>query len=231
MKNANILLYEDIAGYPPLYRYVEAAIKRLDLPYVDVGDAQGWLKDRLLRGTDDGKAWDLVIIAAENRDAIQGEYFETLEKILDQGDTAVIMESWYLDAIAEGTAKPILMKCGVDVYPYPPGSRSPQELIIFPVDRNHPILNNPIPITEFKIADYWSYEDMGSLMYPNGKGDAEFILVRDDQKPAENGLLAICMDQYLLLMTMSTHNYMDESVVPLWMNMIDFILRSHFTGS
>ena len=150
--------------------------------------------------------------------------------ILNQGKTSVILEAWYLDEINEGAVKPILMQCGVDAHNYFGSSRSPQELIIYPLVRDHPILNEPVPITDYKIADYWPYEDLGDLMYLNGLGDAQFILGRKDRNPEEEGVLTTCMNNRLLLLTLNTHNYMDETLVPLWMNMINFALETHFGG-
>jgi hypothetical protein len=225
-KSANILLYEDIAGNSDLTRYVSASLKRLGLPFTDLGDAQGRLKQALLSGAN-GKPWDLVIIAAEDRNGVQGEFFQILEQVLAQG-TSVILEAWHLDEIREGAAKPVLLRCGVDVVNWFGGSRSPSALAIYPLQPNHPVLNLVIPVKQFRVADYWPYEDQGDLMYLTGTGDAQLILGTHQNDPKNYGVLAECMKGHLILQTYASHNYTNDTSVPLWMNYIDYALQQHF---
>ncbi len=229
IKSANILLFEDITGNLDIYRYVAAAFERLGLKPYDVGDAQGRLKTALMGGPGQGKAWDLIVIAAEDRDQVQGEFFEYLENILDQGKTAVILETWYLDQISQGTAKPILMRCGVDVVSWVGVSHSPSDLKIYPLISNSPLLNEVVSVSQFRIADYWPYEFQGNLMNLNGMGDAQLILGIDPKNVNGNGVLANCFNSRLILQTFSSHNYLDETSVSLWMNYIHYALRMHFS--
>jgi hypothetical protein len=228
MQTADILLYEDIAGNPEVFRYVLAALERLNLPVYDVGDAPGRLKERLLNGTESGEPWDLIIIAAEDRESIQGEYFEIIEKLLDQGQS-MILEAWYLDQISQGTAKPILLKCGVEVAPWFLGSGGSRGLEVHILDADHPVFNEAITVTGFEIADYWFYDELGDLMYLSGTGDALFLAGTTPGDITGDGVLTECYGGRLILQTFSTHNYMDETMVPLWMNYIKYALRVHFT--
>ncbi len=109
MQTAQILLYEDMVSDPSEYRYVKKTLDAMDLRYKDDGNAQGWLKSDLLGNSPSGKPWDLVIIAAEARSDVTGEYFDYVDDVLDKG-TAVILESWILDSVSQGKVSPILSK-------------------------------------------------------------------------------------------------------------------------
>jgi hypothetical protein len=235
--NSNVLLYEDVAGYPDVFRYVAAAMERLGFRrgdnYVDVGDAQGRLLTGMETGTaPNGKPWDLVIIASEVRDAIQGDYFQAIESLLSSSDTKVILEHYYLDDIHLGAAKPLLLRCGVDVREWNYGAIN--DLDLFIQDGNHPSVSELVKITGFRKSDTWAAygDDVGDLMYLTGTGDAKFILgtrspVSDDR---QYGALVECIDGNLILQTTSTHNYLDESMVSLWANNIHYLLRKKHGG-
>jgi hypothetical protein len=222
--NASILLFEDIAGNPEVFRYVIPALERLGLKNIDdVGDAQGRLKERMLGGAPGGKPWDLVIIAAEDRSGVQGEFFDYLESILGQG-SAVILEAWYLDEVSEGAVKPILMRCGVGAYNWFGGSRDSSALKLWALQPDHPLLNNPLVVKDFRIADYWPYEDQGDLMYLTGTGDAQFVIGSIANVQNDGGVLTTCLGGQLIIQTFSSHNYLDETSVQLWANYISYAL-------
>lgn len=226
--DANVLLFEDIAGNPEVFRYVIPALERLGVKNVDdVGDAQGWLKDRMLGGAPGGKPWDLVIIASEDRSGVQGEFFDYLESIIGQG-SAVILEAWYLDEVSEGAVKPILMRCGVGAYNWFGGSRDPSALKLYALQPNSTLLNNPLVVRDFRIADFWPYEDQGDLMYLTGTGDAQFVIGTIANVQNDGGVLATCLGGQLTLQTYSSHNYLDDTAVPLWANYINNALFWRF---
>ena len=68
MKTANILLYEDMTTRLDTIRYVKPVLDKMGLKYKDDGAAGGWLKDDVAKGPGEGKPWDLVIIAAEDKE-------------------------------------------------------------------------------------------------------------------------------------------------------------------
>lgn len=235
--NSNVLLYEDVAGYPNVYRYVAASLDRLGFRrgdnFVDVGDAEGRLLDQMLGGTaPNGKPWDLIIIANEMYDdVISGEFFETLEGILARGDTYVILEHYNLEELHFGTVKPVLLRCGVDVRQW--NVSSPNDLNLYIPDQNHPSVSELVKITGFRVADTWSRgSDVGDLMYKTTTGDAKIVLktrplVGDD---TEYAALVECINGHLLLQTTSTHNYLDETMVSMWANNIHYMLRKKHGG-
>ena len=208
MKTASILLYEDMVGDPRVLRFVKEALDLMELPYEDVGNAQGWLKERLNIGASGGRPWDLIILAAELRAQVSGEYFEYLSTAMDQ-NTSVIIESWYLDAISEGTARPILKECGVKVKPYAGSYGSLMDLVLWPINGViHPVLTEPFNYVKLTNGTYFhDPDDLGSLMDLTGEGDAVLLVGRKIDEPSRFGAVAVCDGGQLTLQTFSSHNY------------------------
>jgi hypothetical protein len=233
MKSAQILLYEDMVSDPSEYRYVKKTLDAMDLRYKDDGNAQGWLKSDLLGSSPSGKPWDLVIIAAEARSDVTGEYFDYIDDVLDKG-TPVILESWILDSVSQGRASPILTKCGVQVYPYFPKAFSVNDVVMWPIGstNQHPIMNDPNGGLKFTRArDKWLLSmDLGSKMALTGRGDAIFLLGTDAQSDFKDGTLAVCMKGHLILQTFSSHSFEWDTMYPLWENYITNALKVRFSG-
>ena len=233
MKTAQILLYEDMVSDPSEYRYVKKTLDAMDLRYKDDGNAQGWLKSDLLGSSPSGKPWDLVIIAAEARSDVTGEYFDYIDDVLDKG-TPVILESWNLDSVSQGKVSPILANCGVQVYPYFPKGFSVNDVVMWPIasTNQHPVMNDPNGGLKFTRArDKWLYSmDLGSKMALTGRGDAIFLLGTDAQSDFKDGTLAVCMQGHLILQTFSSHSFEWDTMYPLWENYITNALKVRFNG-
>jgi len=233
MKTAQILLYEDMVSDPSEYRYVKKTLDAMDLNYKDDGNAQGWLKSDLLGNSPTGKPWDRVIIAAEWRSDVTGEYFDYIDKVLDSG-TPVILESWILDSVSQGRVSPILAKCGVQVYPYFPKTMSVNDVLLWPIadTSQHPIMNDPNGGMRFTRArDKWIFSmDLGSLMALTGRGDAIFLLGTDASSNFKDGALTVCMKGHLILQTFSSHSFEWDTMYPLWENYITNALKVRFSG-
>lgn len=231
METASILLYEDMIGDPRVFRYVQEALDQMGLAYEDVGNAQGWLKERLNLGAAGGRPWDLIIIAAEMRQQISGEYFEYLEKALDQ-NTSVIIESWYLDSISEGKARPILRECGVKLKQYPGSYGSYMDLVLWPINGVfHPVLTEPFNYVKLTKGTYfWPPDDLGSLMDLTGDGDAVLLVGRKIDEQRRHGAVAVCLGGQLTLQTFSSHNYPRETMHEIWQNYIYNALKVRFSG-
>jgi hypothetical protein len=233
MKSAKILLYEDIINNPEVYRYVKRTLDKMELPYTDVGSAKGRFKDALLMGTQGGQPWDLIIVAAESREGIQGEFFEYFNDSLDKG-SSMIIEAYHLDEIYNGKASLILNRCGINVRNYAGKNRLPSDIMIFPVnDPGHPILNQPnsgISFTE-GLTFFWDYKDLGSLMDIKNPGDTLFLLARTPQDTTQNAVLAVCDNNKLILQTFSSHSFVEEIMQRLWENYIYFALKVRLQGS
>ncbi len=230
IRSSRILLFEDVAGNPDIHRYVQAALERLGFregSYVDVGDALGRFMDHLRGNAPDGQPWDLIIIASEDRGEVQGTFYEILEGILDSGKTSVILETWNLDQISEGAVKPILLRCGV--YPAPWFRSGSAGLKVYALKPDHPLLTEVIGVRDFRVSFYWILEvDQGDLLFLTGTGDAQLVVGTNPQEPNGYGTLAECFNSRLILQTMSSHNYTNDTSVPLWMNYIHYALRRHY---
>jgi hypothetical protein len=233
MKSAQILLFEDAVADPSLKRYIKETLDNMGLNYKDEGNAIGWLKNDLLSGSPAGKPWDLVILAIEARGNVSGEYFDYLEDVLNKG-TSVIIEAWHLDAISQGKVSPILVQCGVQVYPYFPKNLDLTDVVLYPYTaaESHPIMNDPNRgLTFTKSLNTWLYfGDLGSLMAHTGQGDAIFLLGRDPGNEVKDAALATCMGGKLILQTFSSHSFSYERMGPLWENYITNALRVRFAG-
>jgi hypothetical protein len=120
LASANILLFEDMVNDPIVMRYYRDTLERMGLNYTDVGSAKGKLKAELYSGAPDGKPWDLIILASEYKGSISGEFFNYVNDALDKG-SSVILETWYLDKVHTGTARTILVRCGVEYETSAPG--------------------------------------------------------------------------------------------------------------
>ena len=230
MKSASILLYEDIVNYPNLYRYVKSALDNMGLNYKDDGSAKGWFKSDILANGPNGKPWDLIIMAAESKKGISGEYFEYLNQALNQG-SALILETWYLDSVANGKASMITSRCGI-AYQKDWSSVPPSKMVMFPLDPADPILHQPNEGVSFTdVTDVWAYNfDIGDLIKLTGKGDAKLIVGTNATDKTKNGTVAVCMDRKLIWQTFSSHDITYDEMVPVWENYIYNVLAAKLLG-
>ena len=77
----------------------------------DVKDAMGLLLSQMNSATQ----WDLIIIGAESRDNVSGEYFEVMADQIDRG-SSIIIEIWYIDSVVQGKIQPIMQRCGIALH-------------------------------------------------------------------------------------------------------------------
>lgn len=229
MSSASILLYEDIINDPQFTRYVKRALDKMRLNYKDDGSAKGWFKNDLLGGGPKGKPWDLVIMAAESRSGIQGEYFDYMNGALGQG-SSLIIEAWHLDAISQGTVSTLLSSCGVQVYQYFPKTQKLTDVIVWPLGNPHPVLSQPNSGMKYtKVLDTWiASGDLGSLMALTGQGDAVLLLGTTATERNRDGGLAVCMNGRFILQTFSTHSFSQDTMLLLWENYIYNALEARF---
>ena len=231
MENAKILLYEDMIGYLDTNRYVKDTLDRMELKYEDVGSAKGWLKTQLLSKGPDGKGWDVVIIAAEAKSGVSGEFFEYVQEALNDG-ASVILEVWYFDSTHAGTASTLLSKCGIEFeknWKDVPPSRE----IMFPLDASHPILQEPNGGLRFTAStEYWAYTyDIGDWMKLTGRGDATLLVGTIATEKSTHGTVTVCMEDRLIIQTFSSHQLTFDTMEPVWENYIYNALRARFTGA
>lgn len=222
MKNASILVYEDIVVYPRETQYIRKTLDMMGLKYKWDGNAVGRLKSDLLGGTQGGRPWDLVIFGIEARGDVSGEYFEYLMDVINAG-SAVILEAWHLDEISQGTVSMILTKCGVDVIDYPTDTGTINDVLVWPISGvSHPVMTDPNSGMSFtKARDTWIWSgDLGSRIEPTGHGDAQLLMGTNATYRDRHGVLAVCMDGQLILQTFSSHSFSYQTMGPLWENYI-----------
>ncbi len=232
MKEARILLYEDMVGIPKVRRYVRETLDKMGLPYEDIGSAIGRLKERLLFGGAGGAPYDLIIIAAENRYGTQfaGEMFDYLLSNMDR-NTAVILEAWHLDKVSEGSAKPILEQCGVKITNYSGAVHSEMDMVLWPTGIADPVLTEPNNYPKLtKPIFFWRPVDLGDLMELSGSRDAKLIIGRKANESRKYGVVAVCMKGQLIIQTFSSHNYHLDPMMTVWENYIYNALKTHFQG-
>lgn len=226
IKAAKILLFEDISGNNLGYlRYVKEALDSGDYSYTDVGSAQGWFKDQLISN----KEWDLIIAASEISGRISGEYYDYLQKYLDQG-SALILEMWGLDDIFQGKIRTIMNTCGIE---FEADWASPPVRSVWFVASEHPIFHFPNELGP-SLRDYqkiWSDSgDLVKIKKLNGQpvGDAEIIAGTKYDLKDSHGVLTTCVGGRMILQTFTSHQYNQEDIVKLWQNYIYFALKNHF---
>jgi len=230
MKSANILLYEDMIGRTDTIRYVKKTLETMGLSFKDVGSALGWFNEAVNTGASDGKPWDLVIIAAEDKTASQGSFFSDASTLLDKG-ASVILETWDIDKTGYGTAQNLLSACGVehqlDYYKIPPARQ-----VLFTLAPDHPVLREPNSgLTFTKTTSFWwdstgkQAYDVGDLLQIASGGDARLLLGTMAEDITGHGTLTVCMEGRLTLQTFSSHSFTFDVAGPLWENYIHNALK------
>jgi hypothetical protein len=233
MQSANILLFEDMVNHLlDTNRYVQGALDEMGLSYKDDGSAKGWLKTDLVGGAPDGEPWDLVIIAAESKTGVQGEFFEYVLDALDRG-SSVIMEVWYLDQTYNGSAGALLDRCGIE---FENNWRKvpPLAMVMFPVDSSHPILFEPNNLSFTDVYSYW-WDPDGEIVYDIGDqvklapgSDARILVATNANYKDSHGTLTVCVDGRLILQTFSSHQLTYNASSLIWQNYIYNALKVRF---
>ncbi len=233
MKSANILLYEDMVAHTDTKRYAKEALLHMGLPFKDDGNAKGWLADDLEKNAPNGKAWDLVILAVEDKVGAQGEFFNYALQALDKG-ASVILEVWFLDQTYGGSASQLLDRCGL-VYHGDRKKIPPAQMALYVLDANDPILNQPNPKLSFTAnSNYWwdpngrrSY-DTGDLLKLAPGSSTRLLVGTQAQATTSHGVLAVCEGGRLILQTFSSHTLTFDAGKLIWENYIYNALRKRF---
>ena len=228
---SNILVYEEIAGYPQYLPYVARALKSVGGHHVYVGDAMGTFMDQLNSGTN----WDLIIVAAEARKAISGDYWDVIKDQVDNG-VGLVAEAWYLDKIGSGKIAPLLYECGVDVQKNWERVLGADRLKfdMYWTDPRSPVFNTPNRVTRFSASltePTWN-GDIGDFMQLRPGSNAKILASHSSgQDQTSDGLITSCMDGRMLLQTFDSHDYPTNDMIALWQNYITYTLTNHFLGT
>lgn len=228
IKSSNILIYEDMLGYPTLMPMVENTIDSMGFSggkVINAGDGLGTFKQHANSATE----WDLMIVATEVRSEFSGEMFEMMYDHIDNGG-AVIIEAWHLDKIANGKIAPILSRCGVRFqrdwirnYEYDPFDYS-----IYWLDKSHPLLSTPNTVQAPSYPYPEWFTDAGDLIELSSGGDAVLVGGLQPSRHSDYGVLAVCLGGRMVIQTFSSHDYEWQTVQPLWVNYITYTLTNHY---
>ena len=228
--SSNILVYEDMVSDYQYITVVAKALKSVGGHHEYVGDAMGTFMDKLNSGTQ----WDLIIVAAEARDAISGDYWTELKDKVDDG-TALVAEAYYLNDISDGKIAPFLRECGVDVQgDWQAGGGNRIDYGMYWVDPSNPVFNTPNRVIRFGawLTDpAWPFGDIGDFLEVTDSSKAELLASLVQGEDSKKGLITSCMDGRVILQTFNTHNYPTNDMVALWENYINYTLTNHFLAA
>jgi hypothetical protein len=221
IKNAKVLLYEDTDELG-IGQWIEDAVSSMGVDYVQTGSYSGHFMEYL----NSGIHYDLVIVGAEDRDKITGEFWDVISRRVTQDKTALIAEVWYLEREYNGPISKILGPCGVRYRRQYDEAES-----IYWWEPQHPVFNEPnvvLPLLHYN--RYWNYAAGDKLMVGGG-GEPDFLAGLSSQPSSGEAVLATCFDGRVIIQTFCNHDYRQSEIIALWQNYIYFTLKNHFAAA
>ncbi|MEW5827885.1 MAG: hypothetical protein AB1846_03275 [Chloroflexota bacterium] len=220
IRNAKILVYEDAAS-ANLANWVKATLNMMGVSYTHDGDAIGNFMAHLNSGTQ----WDLIIVAAESRSGVQGEFWDVITPKVVNDETALIAEMWYLSDTVNGRIRSLVSKCGIDFQKVRKYVDS-----IYTLDTSHPVFttpNNGFGLTHY--VGYWT-DKGGDYIELTGSGDAKLLAGGHPNEKSSYGLVASCIEGRVIFQTFSDHDYHQADIMALWENYITYVLTNRFNA-
>ncbi len=217
IKSAKILVYEN-TDERGIGMWIQDALDGMGLKYTQTGSYSGHFMEYL----NSGIKYDLIIVGAEDKDIVSGEFWDVVNTRLTRDKAALIAEVWYLQNEANGPIAKILSGCGIKY-------RKAFDLAdsIYWWDSTHPIFNEPnqvLPLVHYN--RYWANGSGDEIMIA-GSGDAT-MLAGLSSKKSDEGTLASCYQGRVVIQTFSDHDYSQANIIPLWQNYIHYTLKNHF---
>lgn len=229
IKAANVLVFEDIKGYPALLPYVSRAVDNMGFSggkVMNVGDAVG----NFMQALNSPVKWDLIVVSAEARQGVRGEFWDVLTDQVNN-DVALVAEIWYLDQIANGRISSLLGKCGVDLFrdwARDPNKYNELDYSLYWLDSQHELFSSPNLVAPLYTPNIYWMGDAGDLMKIGPGGDAQLLAGLHPKEKSTHGVIATCLGGRVVFQTFSTHDYRQSQVVPLWENYMTYALTNHF---
>jgi len=226
LKGVNILIYDDMwgDGEPIL---AEDALDALGLGRntTNVTDAMGHLMSNLNSAVD----WDLVIIIAEDHDAISGEFFDLVGDELDRG-TSVIIELWYINRIASGRIQPVMQRCGIAYQKNweRAGGANLNDYLIYLLDPSAPLFSDPNLISMLIPYDVYWTGDVGDRIKLVAGSNAVLLAGTLPKEYNSYGVIAECLDGRMIWQTFCSHDYKTQDMINLWQNYITNTLKARY---
>jgi hypothetical protein len=218
IKSARVLVYENTDARN-FGMWIQDALDGLGIKYTQTGSYSGHFMEYLNSGT----KYDLIIVGAEDKKIISGEFWDVINTRLVRDKAALIAEVWYLDSEANGPISKILGGCGIryqkdydiadSIYWWVP---------------EHPVFNEPntaLPLLHY--SRFWANQTGDQIRL--GSGGEATLLAGLAARPSTGGaVLATCYEGRVIIQTFSDHDYHEADVVPLWQNYIHYTLKNHF---
>ncbi len=220
IKNAKILVYEN-TDERGIGMWIEDALNGMGLKYTQTGSYSGHFMENL----NSGIKWDLIIVGAEDKDKISGEFWDVINTRLARDKAAMIAEIWYLDREANGPIGQIMSGCGIRYM-----KDMPLDDSIYWWEPDHPIFNEPntaLPLLHYNL--FWSNQAGDRIGLGSG-GDATILAGRSASPSNDGGVLATCYQGRVIIQTFSDHDYHQSDIIPLWQNYIHYTLKNHFAA-
>lgn len=226
LQDTNILVYDDMYGEGEP-QVVENALDGLGLGRntKNVRDAMGDFLSNMNSSTE----WDLIIVAAESRSSISGEYFDVIADQIDRG-SAVILEVWYIDDIFFGRIQPVMQRCGISLHREweRKTNANLNEYLVYLLEPGDPLFSEPNAISMLIPYDVLWWGDAGDLLELNPGSDAVLMGGTQAKEHSAYGLIAECLEGRMIWQTFSTHDYRTQEMINLWQNYIINTLRARF---
>lgn len=221
IQSANVLVYEntDARGFG---MWIQEALDGMNMKYTQTGSYSG----RFMEHLNSGKHYDLIIVGAEDKGKISGEFWDVINTRLTRDKVALIAEVWYLDREANGPIRKILGGCGIRYQKDYDLAES-----TYWWEPTHPIFNEPntvLPLIHFN--RYWANQT-GDRIRLSGSGDATLLAGLVASKSSDGAVLATCYEGRVIIQTFSDHDYNSEDIIPLWQNYIHYTLKNHFLAT
>ncbi len=218
IRSAKILVYEN-TDERGIGMWIQEALDGMGLRYTQTGSYSGHFMEYL----NSGVKYDLIIVGAEDKDKISGEFWDMINTRLMRDKAALIAEVWYLDREANGPIGKILAGCGIRFQKDMPVDNS-----VYWWVPDHPVFNEPntvLPLIHYDL--FWANQAGDRIMLGSG-GDATLLAGVSARAQADESVLATCYQGRVIIQTFSDHDYHEADIIPLWQNYIHYTLSNHF---
>jgi hypothetical protein len=217
IKTAKVLLYEDTDELN-IGQWIQAALDGMGLDYTQTGSYSGHFMEYL----NSGAKYDLIIVGAEDRSKITGEFWDVINTRLTRDKAALIAEVWYLKREYNGPISRILGPCGLHYRREYPLAES-----IYWWAPTNAVFNEPnvaLPLLHYN--RYWNSAAGDKLTVVGG--DATVLAGLSAQSSSGEAVLASCFGGRVIIQTFCNHDYSEADIIPLWQNYIHYTLKNHF---
>ena len=220
IKAAKVLLYEDTDELG-IGQWIQDAVEGMGLQYTQTGSYSGHFMEYLNSGT----KYDLIIVGAEDRSKITGEFWDVINSRVTRDKTALIAEVWYLDRESNGPISKILGPCGVRY-------RKEYDLAesIYWWTPTNPVFNEPNVVLPLLHYDRYWLSAAGDKLMIGGGGEPTLLAGLSAKPSSGEAVLASCFDGRVIIQTFCNHDYRESDIIPLWQNYIHYTLKNHFAA-